>query len=309
MPQSASTFTIAGIVLQIPIIENITDTLFSEKKVQVDMLRLDKVDPYISGNKIFKLRFFLKRALENNTKTIVTLGGAFSNHLAATAYACKKCDLKSIAIVRGEKPLKLSPTLQFCLLQDMQLIFVERDLYQDISKGELDKFPGLEELNNYIIIPEGGYGIEGSLGAESITTFFDQNLYTHICVPVGTATTLSGIVNNISKEKVLGFPSLKGLNDIKERMNFLGTEKTNWEIISSYHFGGYAKYNQNLTHFMGEFYYKHHIPLDFVYTGKMMYGVYDLIKNNYFEDGSRILCLHTGGLQGNKSLPQDTLPY
>lgn len=309
MPQSASTFTIAGIVLQIPIIENITDTLFSEKKVQVAMLRLDKVDPYISGNKIFKLRFFLKRALENNIKTIVTLGGAFSNHLAATAYACKKCDLKSIAIVRGEKPLKLSPTLQFCLLQDMQLIFVERDLYQDISKGELDKFPGLEELNNYIIIPEGGYGIEGSLGAESITTFFDQNLYTHICVPVGTATTLSGIVNNISKEKVLGFPSLKGLNDIKERMNFLGTEKTNWEIISSYHFGGYAKYNQNLIHFMGEFYYKHHIPLDFVYTGKMMYGVYDLIKNNYFEDGSRILCLHTGGLQGNKSLPQDTLPY
>ncbi|MFS8081847.1 MAG: 1-aminocyclopropane-1-carboxylate deaminase/D-cysteine desulfhydrase [Ginsengibacter sp.] len=309
MPQSASTFTIAGIVLQNPLIENIKDTLFSEKKVHLDMLRLDLVHPFISGNKIFKLRYYLEMALENNIKTIVTFGGAFSNHLAATAYTCKKCGLKSIGIVRGEKPKKNSPTLEFCIQQDMQLIFVARQLYQNISKGETDKFPGLEDLKNFIIIPGGGYSNQGSLGAESITTFFDQKLYSHICVPVGTATTLSGIVNNISIAKVLGFPILKGLNDIQERMNFLGTQKTNWEIISSYHFGGYAKYNENLTRFMAEFYYKHQIPLDFVYTGKMMYGVYDLIRNNFFEKGARILCLHTGGLQGNKSLPLGALPY
>ena len=309
MPQSTSTFTIAGIELQIPLIESIKEQFFSKKEINVDILRLDEVHPFISGNKIFKLKYYLERALANKIKTIVTFGGAYSNHLAATADACRKCGLKSIGIVRGEEPKSLSPTLQFCLQQDMQLIFADRQLYQNISKGEVDKFPGLEELKDFIIIPEGGYGSEGRHGAETITTFFDENSYTHICVSVGTATTLGGIVNNTSNAKVLGFPALKGLNDIKERMLFLGTENTNWEIISSYNFGGYTKHDDKLIHFMSAFYHKHHIPLDFVYTGKMMYGVYDLINNNFFENGARILCIHTGGLQGNKSLPENTLPY
>jgi 1-aminocyclopropane-1-carboxylate deaminase/D-cysteine desulfhydrase-like pyridoxal-dependent ACC family enzyme len=309
MPQSASTFTIAGIDFQTPLTENITDTLFTEKKIHLDMLRLDQVDHFISGNKIFKLRYYLERALENNIKSIVTFGGAYSNHLAATAYACKKCGIKSIGIVRGEEPKILSPTLRFCVQQGMKLIFLERKLYQLTSQKKSIEIPELRELKDFILIPEGGYGIEGRHGAESINTFFDQKSYTHICVPVGTSTTFGGIVHNISNAKVLGFPALKGLNDIKERMFFLGIEKTNWEIISSYHFGGYAKLDKKVINFMGEFYRKHHIPLDFVYTGKMMYGVYDLIKQDFFENGARILCLHTGGLQGNKSLPQGTLPY
>lgn len=309
MPQSASTFTIAGLELQTPQIENIKEPLFSKKRISVDILRLDEVHRFISGNKIFKLQYYLERALATEIKTILTFGGAYSNHLSATAYASKKCGIKSIGIVRGEEPKSLSPTLQFCLQQDMQLIFAIRQLYQNISKDEVGKFPGLEDLKDFLFIPEGGYGSEGRHGAESITTFFDENSYTHICVPVGTATTLGGIVNNTSNSKVLGFPALKGLNDIKERMLSLGTEKTNWEIIDTYHFGAYARYDEKLIYFMSEFYNKQHIPLDFVYTGKMMYGVYDLIKNNYFENSARILCIHTGGLQGNKSLPENLLPY
>lgn len=305
MPQSTSTFTIAGIELQTPLIENIKDVILSEKRIHLDMLRLDQVDPFISGNKIFKLRYYIERALENNIKTIVTFGGAYSNHLAATAYACKKCGLKSIGIIRGERPEYLSPTIQQCLKHDMELIFLKRQLYKDITRNESLKIPGVENLDSYIIIPEGGYGIEGRHGAESITTFFDQGSYTHICVPVGTATTMSGIASTISCSKVLGFPALKGLNDIKERMLFLETKKINWEIIDSYHFGGYAKWNDDLINFMKNFYRKHHIPLDFVYTGKMMYGVYDLINHNFFENGARILCIHTGGLQGNKSLREN----
>ncbi|MEO6869131.1 MAG: pyridoxal-phosphate dependent enzyme [Ginsengibacter sp.] len=309
MPQSSSTFMIAGIEFQTPLLENIKDEFLSKKSIHLDILRLDQVDSYISGNKIFKLRYYLENAIKNNIKTIVTLGGAYSNHLAATAYACKKCGLMSIGIVRGEEAKNLSPTLQFCLQHGMKLIFLERKLYKHISKKDSIEIPELEELKDFIIIPEGGYSIEGSSGAESITSFFDQNSYSHICVPVGTATTLSGIVNTISSAKVLGFTALKGLNDINERMLFLGTKETNWEIISAYHFGGYAKYDKNLTNFMSEFYLKHHVPLDFVYTGKMMFGVYDLIKKEFFENGSRILCMHTGGLQGNKSLLPGSLPY
>ncbi|MEO5501151.1 MAG: pyridoxal-phosphate dependent enzyme [Ginsengibacter sp.] len=309
MPQSASTFTIAGLEMQTPQINNIKEVFFSEKQVTVDILRLDKVHQFISGNKIFKLQYYLERALANKIKTIMTLGGAYSNHLAATAYACKKCGIKSIGIVRGEEPKSLSPTLQFCLQHDMQLKFAERQLYQNISKGEVGKIDWLEDFKDFIVIPEGGYGSEGRHGAESITTFFDENSYKHICVPVGTATTLAGIVNKTSNSKVLGFPALKGLNDIQERMLSLGTGKTNWEIIHGYHFGGYARYDEKLIHFMSEFYNEHHIPLDFVYTGKMMYGIYDLIKNNYFQNSARILCIHTGGLQGNKSLSENLLPY
>ncbi len=309
MPQSTSTFTIAGIELQTPIIKNIKEAFFSKREIHVDILRLDEVHPFISGNKIFKLRYYFEMALENKISTIVTFGGAYSNHLAATAYLCKKCGLKSLGIVRGEEPKNLSPTLRFCVQQDMRLIFVDRQLYHNNTRNNSFKIPGIENLENYIIIPEGGYGKEGSNGAELITTFFIQGAYTHICVPVGTATTLSGIVNKISGAKVIGFPALKGLNDIKERMLFLETEKTNWEIISSYHFGGYAKYDEKLIHYMSTFFNKHQIPLDFVYTGKMMYGVYDLINHNFFENGARILCLHTGGLQGNKSLPKNSLPF
>ncbi|MBS1736983.1 MAG: pyridoxal-phosphate dependent enzyme [Bacteroidetes bacterium] len=309
MPQPLTKFTVAGIELKLPLIEIIDDQLLIEKGIQLKMLRLDQVDSTISGNKIFKLHYYLENALKNNIKSIVTFGGAYSNHLAATAYACKKSGLNSIGIVRGERPQCPSPTLQFCAQQGMELIYTARKLYQNISQKNSFDLPELDTKKDFITIPEGGYGIEGSRGAGGIPAFFDQNIYSHVCLAVGTGSTLSGIANNLTTAKILGFPALKGLKDIEERMLFLGTKKTNWQIIPDYHFGGYAKYDASLISFMSTFYHHHQIPLDFVYTGKMMYGVYDLIHKGFFEKGAQILCIHTGGLQGNQSFPKGTLPY
>ena len=292
-----------------PRITILQDTLFSEKEIELSILRLDEVHPEISGNKFYKLIYFLEEAGKSSHKTIITFGGAYSNHLAATAFACKEAGIKSIGIVRGEKPLTLSPTLSFCINQGMDLKFISRSDYKSISDHIF-----LRELENiygeHILIPEGGYSEKGANGASLITGYFTKS-YSHICLAVGTATTFAGMINGVDHgSKILGFDILKNRNDLKDRLKYLkADENADYELISDYHFGGYAKKTNELLEFMNEFYRKHAIPLDFVYTGKMMFGLYDIISKNYFPKGSKILCIHTGGLQGNNSLPKNTLIY
>ncbi len=288
------------------------DDLFLEKQVSVDVLRLDEIHPVVSGNKLFKLHYFLEEAMESDCKTILTFGGAWSNHLLATAYACQLTGLKSIGMVRGEKPTVLSSILQQCMQFGMQLRFVSRKLYA--AKKDPPFIESLKkEYGECVIVPEGGYHTSGAKGAALIMDMVKDNNYTHVCTAAGTATTLAGLLMAVKKEQVvIGVSVLKGMTDIKERINFLtnGTAKMEQlQVFQDHHFGGYAKKTPELIRFMNQCWQQFQLPLDLVYTAKMLYAVFDSIKNDHFPENSKIICLHTGGLPGNHSLPVDTLLY
>lgn len=289
--------------------ESLHNALFLKKNVRVSMLRLDKMHPMISGNKIFKLHYFLDEAINSTHKQVITFGGAYSNHLAATAFACSVKGLKSIGIVRGEKPPELSHTLSGCIQNGMQLEFISRLAYKKINNEEFQNALK-EKYGDHTLIPEGGYSLKGALGAKLIPAHFSSKNFTHICCPVGTATTFAGLVMGCEDEKVLtGFSVLKNLNVPEARLRELTVHSKNYSVNADYHFGGYAKKTGELIDFINNFYKCNKIPLDFVYTGKMMFGVYDLINKNFFPFGANILCVHTGGLQGNGSLPGGTLNF
>ncbi|MGN6533295.1 MAG: 1-aminocyclopropane-1-carboxylate deaminase/D-cysteine desulfhydrase [Ginsengibacter sp.] len=286
----------------------LNNDFFGAHDVEVFMLRLDEIHPVISGNKIFKLKYFLEEAKKSSHKKIITFGGAYSNHLAATAFACKELKIKSVGIVRGEKPKILSPTLLFCLKNEMQLEFISRESYKKINEKEFLK----EVENTYgeaTIIPEGGFSVKGKEGAGLIHQYFRDKHFTHVCLPVGTATTFAGLVeSNKNEAEMIGFSVLKNFMDIEKRFAELKVNpQGKYSFFNDYHFGGYAKKTEKLISFINNFYLKNKIPLDFVYTGKMMFGVFDLIQKGNFKKGARILCLHTGGLQGNVSLDESFL--
>ena len=299
-------FTITGTPITV-----LQDNLLLQKKISLAVLRLDTIHPVVSGNKLFKLHYFLEAAAASAHKTIITFGGAYSNHLAATAFACKTAGIKSIGIVRGEQPTTLSHTLQQCLADGMQLDFISREQYAE------KEHPGfLQQLKNNwgdgIIVPEGGYGNTGTAGAALIWQCIPQNSYTHICTAAGTATTLAGILQGSAGETVIGIPVLKGMTDIPARIAFCcgnNDKKEQLQVFDGYHFGGYAKKTPGLLAFMNTFWQQHQIPTDFVYTAKLFYAVFDKIKNDHFKPGSKILCLHTGGLQGNFSLQKGSLLF
>lgn len=291
-------------------VDIIESDLTKEKNVSLSILRLDKIHPVISGNKLFKLHYFLEDANNSSHKKIITFGGAYSNHLAAAAFAGRQCGLQTIGIIRGEKPKELSHTLQFCQQQGMYLEFITKAEYASKEK-ESFLMSINKKFGEHTLIPEGGFGQHGVRGAAIISDYFKDEDYTHVCCSVGTATTLAGIVSSASiAQQIIGFSALKNIDDLKIRMQHLSFDhKTNYNIAGDYHFGGYAKKTDELISFMNIFFESHHVPLDFVYTAKMMFGVNDLIRKNYFLPNSKILCIHTGGLQGNLSLPMGMLNF
>lgn len=271
------------------------------------LLRLDKIHFEISGNKWFKLRFYLEDALAQHKKTIATFGGAWSNHILATAAACQSKGLQSIGVIRGEKPPELSYTLKKAAEYGMNLVFISRDEYrQKIMPPEISS-------KDVYIINEGGYGEKGMQGAATIAEFYEREEFTHICCAVGTGTMIAGLIKATKPgNQVLGISVLKNnLSIEKEIKNLLPVNKqrNNYSVNHNYHFGGYAKYNQVLIDFMNEFYKQTSVPTDFVYTAKLVYAAHDLVKTNFFPTGSRILLIHSGGLQGNNSLPEETLIF
>ena len=288
-----------------PAITRVQMPIAQDRNIKISLLRLDEIHPVISGNKLFKLQFYLEEALQSQYRTLVTFGGAYSNHLAATAYAAKILNLHSVGIIRGEQPTVLSDTLLYCKKQGMKLDFISRELYRQIAPLEVHASLK-DKYGDHLLIPEGGFSIKGKRGASVIPEFYSAHDYSHICVPIGTATTLAGILENSKPgTTVLGFPALKGLADIPERLRHLKTTtKNNLVLIEDYHFGGFGKKTPELIGFMNHFYTENKIPLDIVYTGKMMFGVHDLLKKNDFPEGSDILCIHTGGLQGNSSIEE-----
>lgn len=294
--------------MQMPDIQNsyadidvIENSITREKHVDLFCLRLDKIHDDISGNKLFKLHNYLQTARAGCIKTLITFGGAYSNHLAATAVACKLNNLSCIAMVRGEKPALFSHTLKYCLQQGMRLNFISRE---DYRKKDDSGFIALlkEKFGEHILVPEGGYSKEGMKGAALISNLYKKVNYTHICCAVGTSTTFAGLISSNINQKIIGFNVLKTMDNVKRIENLLNYRPKNYAVVNAYHFGGYAKYTDELILFMNKFYKDFSIPTDFVYTGKMMFGVFDLIQKDYFPLGSKILCVHSGGLQGNKTL-------
>ena len=290
-------------------IQHIFSDKIQSKGIELFIARLDKINPIVSGNKIFKLSHFVSNAITKKIKTIATKGGYYSNHLVATAYYTKVNNLNSIGIIRGEEPKILSPTLKDCIEYGMQLIYVKRN---DYDNEILIQTLLQNKLDNFEYIPEGGFHPNGAEGASIIMNQINKFNATHVIAAIGTATTIAGLnQNNGNDTEIIGIPVLKGLNDINERLNYLNTHSNSKypKIFNNYHFGGYAKYDSTLINSMNEFYYMCQIPTDFVYTGKMIFGIFDLINSNYFKKGSKIIALHTGGLQGNQSLPPNTLVF
>lgn len=290
----------------------INNQLLNDKKLKLQVARFDEIHPVVSGNKLFKLLFFLQKAVSLNCKTIVTIGGAYSNHLVATAYACKQQNLQAVAVVRGEEVVNnLSDTLQQCQHLGMKLFFVERNTFSHLDKKTTATIVDLPPAD-FIYIPEGGYAPLGAKGAATMMDYLEPQNPTHIILPVGTATTLAGLVSRkLDSVKIIAVPVLKNLQDVPERLKHLIVDEnfTEPEIWPDYHFGGYAKNNAELISFMNLLYKEQQLPTDFVYTAKMMFGIFDKIQNNYFEKGSNIIAIHTGGLQGNRSFPTGTLHF
>jgi 1-aminocyclopropane-1-carboxylate deaminase len=270
----------------------------------VDVLRLDKIHSIISGNKWFKLQYYLQEASELKKKTIITFGGAWSNHIIATAAACEANNFGCIGVIRGEQPATFSTTLLQAKEMGMEFIFSTRE---EFKKKLLP--PELLSKEVYII-PEGGYGLLGAKGAASILEQCDKHQYTHIACAAGTGTMMAGLITGSATQQIVGISVLKNNFSIEKNItSLLPTSFTNYSISHDYHFGGYAKFQPKLIHFMNELYQHTGIPSDFVYTGKLFYGIKDLIQKSFFPAGSKMLLIHSGGLQGNMSLKKGTLIF
>jgi len=277
--------------------------------ITIDMLRLDNIHPEISGNKWFKLKENIRIAQSLQHTTLLTFGGAWSNHLIATAAAAWHLQLNSIGIVRGwhgeQQP---SPTLQRCRTYGMQLHFVSREEYA--RKNDPEYLLHLQKtFGKCYIIPEGGNNEAGVDGAADIASCIpaDTDLVT---VAVGSGTTCCGLRNGLPKNTaVMGFAVMKNGSYLTENMKtYIHPEQTNWTLHPDYHFGGFARHDHMLIAFMNDFFKKYQIPLDKIYTAKMMAGVFDLLNKKQIKAPAKIVCIHTGGLQGNDSI-RDQLIY
>ena len=302
------------IKFSIPKVKNqeIKSTLLTKKGIQLFIKREDVIHPYISGNKYRKLKYNLIEAESKGFKTLLSFGGAFSNHIAAVAAAGKVYGFNTIGVIRGEEletQINNNDTLRYANSCGMQLKFISRSSYRLKHTDEFKKAL-IREFDNFYMIPEGGTNSLAVKGCEEILTPSDKD-FDVVCSSVGTGGTLSGLIN-CSKlgQQVLGFQALKGdflQDDIRKFV-----KNDHWKLIDDYHFGGYAKVNTELINFINDFKDKNDVPLDPVYTGKMIFGIIDLVKKGYFKEGTRILAIHTGGLQGilgmNRKLEKQKLP-
>ena len=271
--------------------------------IELFIKREDKLHPIISGNKFRKLKYNIQEAKRLGHTTLLTFGGAFSNHILAVAGAGAEFGFKTIGIIRGEElesKINENPTLAKTQELGMQFHFVSRAAYRDKESSSFISFL-CEKFGNFYLVPEGGTNDLAIKGCEEILTSEDKSYFTHIACAVGTGGTISGLINSSTeKQQLIGFSSLKGAFLSEVIRNFV--VKTNWSISDAYHFGGYGKVNDELIQFLNSFYTQTSIPLDPVYTGKMVFGVLDLIEKGYFPPNAKILMIHTGGLQGIKGM-------
>jgi len=279
-------------------LETHNQILQSRPDITLAIKREDLIHPFVSGNKYRKLKYNISEALKLGQHRLLTFGGAFSNHIAAVAAAGKEQGLQTIGIIRGDEltgGVSNNPTLQFATDCGMQLEFISREAYRQKSEAAfIEKLQ--QKFGDYYLLPEGGTNDLAVKGCEEILTQADA-AFEYICCAVGTGGTISGLINSAKPcQQVLGFPAVKG--DFLRQEIHKFAKPDNWKLISDYQFGGYAKVNEELIGFLNRFYLENGVPLDPVYTGKMVFGVIDLIQKDYFPSGSKILMIHTGGLQG-----------
>jgi len=277
-------------------VQQIKNKFFDEQGLEVFIKRDDLIHPIISGNKWRKLKYLLKRAQAGNKNHLVTFGGAYSNHLLATAAAAAKFGFKATGIVRGEEVN--NDTLFLCRLHGMNLLFTDRESYRD--KPALFKKYFADDVNA-IFIDEGGASAEGAKGCSELVNELTDT-YDHVFCACGTGTTAAGIINGIENNNLLtqfnAVPVFKNGEFIKGGIDKFLTTPTIYHLHTAYHFGGYGKTNNELIEFIKQFVSATGILIEPVYTGKMLYGIYDLAAKNYFKPGSRILAIHSGGIWG-----------
>jgi len=276
--------------------------------LNISILRADLIDPVVSGNKWFKLQLYVRDAIAAGKTTLATFGGPYSNHIVATSRYGASMGLETVGFIRGEKPVALSPTLTDAMENGMTLHFVSREDFE-----QTEKIISHNQDPSWAWIPEGGYGITGAEGVKSMLTIKDTASFDTIICAVGTGTMMAGLIKAAAPhQQVIGLSVLKNNISIDEEIKALLTpeeSKKNFEINHDYHFGGYAKHSPALIDFMNDCYKKMELPLDFVYTAKLVYGVEDLATKGKFDPTSKILIIHSGGLQGNRSFKKGTLIF
>ncbi len=275
---------------------------------KVDLLRLDVIHPIVSGNKFYKLRYYIELALEKGVSTVASFGGPYSNHIVALAYTAKEAGLKSIGYIRTNTDEPMTPTLKEAKAYGMELVYLGRTDFQSKKAAILQS----SEMNtDCYLIDEGGYGTIGAKGAATILTTQDTSHYDYIICAVGTGTMLAGIIHAADAfQKIIGIPVLKNEGSIESEINFLLEDKNRpYTLLHQFHQGGYAKTNPMMLDFMNRLWDAEKIPTDIVYTSKLLFGVEQLINENYFDKDISILVIHSGGLQGNRSLPEGTLKF
>lgn len=272
------------------------------------MKRDDLIHPFLSGNKYRKLKYNLIHMSENNLKTLVTFGGAFSNHLHATAAAGKMWGVQTVGIVRGETASITNPTLTFCREHGMVLHFISREEYRKKELSE-DVRNILGLYTNYHLVPEGGFNALALQGVSEIWGELTIQMATppdYLFCPSGTGATAAGLLYAKSgSTKIMAFSALKS-NHIKNEIMGLSHGRNRQDLLffDNYHFGGYARIPVNLMHFARDFQANTGIDLDYIYNAKAMFGFLDLVKQDFFPENSSIVWLHTGGLQGNAGFEQ-----
>ncbi len=293
-------------IQQTPYNQHINDCLLKKKEIDLYVKREDVLHQHISGNKFRKLYYNIIAAQAQQHDTLLTFGGAFSNHIAATAAAGKEYGFKTIGVIRGDelgknlsKTLAENPTLQFAATQGMEFYFVSRKAYREKTQADfIDKLS--QSFGRFYLVPEGGTNALAVRGTEEILRPEDMD-FDYVCSAIGTGGTIAGIINSsATNQKILGFPALK--EDFLNHNIQQYTQKDNWSLVRDYHFGGFGKIDKKLVDFINMVKTLHHLPLDPIYTGKMFYGIIDLIKKDYFPKGSKILAVHTGGLQGREGM-------
>ena len=282
-------------------IQSIEAAELADAHLQLFIKREDLLHPHISGNKWRKLKYNIIEAQKQGHDTLLTFGGAFSNHIYATAAAGREFGLHTIGLIRGEEHLPLNPTLQFATDQGMRLYYVSRAEYRQKNHSAFIRQLH-EKYGNFYLLPEGGTNVLAVKGCTEMVNHLPH--YDCICCSCGTGGTLAGILSGLQgKSQVVGFSALKGGDFLKTEVDQLtkaydGRVHQNYQIISDFHFGGYAKATQALVDFINAFKQEHHIQLDPVYTGKMLYGIFSLAKQGFFAKNNTILAIHTGGVQG-----------
>lgn len=274
---------------------------------EISILRLDQLHSQISGNKWFKLQFYLDEFTQSSKSKLATFGGAYSNHIAATATACQLLGIPCVGFIRGEEPAEYSPTLVLAKDSGMELVFLSREQYKE-------KDVVMSRFADYYWVSEGGYGKLGVKGAEDIWNYIPNNQqYSHVILPVGSGTTIAGLLNGCQDhQKVVGISVMKNNFSLEKEIETLlnnPSKMQNLEINHDYHFGGYAKKTDELLAFMNQMWNEYQLPLDFVYTAKAFYALLDLSDKRKLSSRDKILFVHTGGLQGNQSLANGTLAY